>query len=253
MWNKKRWCGCRWRVCAVWYLLLQQDARPPWHICGWTDCWNEQLRTHEDLPEARNYTISNSLQAMWKYNKGRFINHFVNHHRGWIGESWRNIYVGSKNTFPAEVFMETVIEKLAALTETGHFRNSVCPFSIPCFTNTFQTNLGLKNWELMIRSDSEWHGTHCIKLRECNANLSLSAKGLLGQADHLLQIHITVTGKNFKSLWTTSVISKSQTAGQTVPIHLKRGKKFPKKHEIFRKVWKIQTLKVKWSFQADLC
>lgn len=33
--------------------------------------------------------------------------------------------------------METLVEKTAALTETDRSRNSVCPFIMYCFRNTF--------------------------------------------------------------------------------------------------------------------
>lgn len=47
--------------------------------------------------------VSLSRLVMWICNRGGYINHVVNDHRWWIGESWRNIYVGCKKSFPEEV------------------------------------------------------------------------------------------------------------------------------------------------------
>lgn len=77
----------------------------------WTLNWQAQNASR--LTGTRNQTIS-VLLVLWICNTGRYINHFVNHHRWWIGESWINIYVGCKNIFPLGGFlgfMETLVGK----------------------------------------------------------------------------------------------------------------------------------------------
>lgn len=103
----------------------------------WTLNWGVQNASQ--LTGARNQTIS-ALLVLWICNTGRYINHFVNHHRWWIGESWRNIYVGCKNWFPVggfQGFMETLVKKSEVLNENDQSRNSVCPFIMYSFRNTF--------------------------------------------------------------------------------------------------------------------
>lgn len=91
--EEKTWCGCRGKVLAVRYLLLQQDARPL-HICGRTDYSIEWLRV---IVSWLCDNIKLMILLLSMDNK--------------IGESRRNIYVSSKKPSPVEAFMETFVEK----------------------------------------------------------------------------------------------------------------------------------------------
>lgn len=75
----------------------------------WVD-WTLNWRAQNPLKITRSTqpdNLSLSLLAVWMCNWGRYINHFVNHHRWWIGKGWRNICVGWKSSFPMEVFTDS--------------------------------------------------------------------------------------------------------------------------------------------------
>lgn len=88
-------------------------------------------------------SVSLSLLVMWICNRGGYINHVVNDHRWWIGESWKNIYVGLQELLSRggfQSFMETRVKKGVALTENDPSRKLTCTFNMYCFSNILKSS-----------------------------------------------------------------------------------------------------------------
>lgn len=124
--GKKTWCGCRGKVFAVRYLLLQQDARPL-HICGRTDYSIEWLR----------------VIVSWLCDNIKFIILWITMDNK-IDESGRNIYVSSKKPSPVEAFMETLVEKKKIFYWTLlPVTSGSLQATAQRFSNIFQASLGV--------------------------------------------------------------------------------------------------------------